>query len=63
MGISVTDETLQRSEAAHRTPPGSSALRESEASAAKRPVGTEINPSFCLKSHALFILTQKFFNK
>ncbi|MGA3673863.1 hypothetical protein ACPCXF_02165 [Lysinibacillus agricola] len=42
-GISVTDETLQRSEAAHRTPPGSSALRESEASAAKRPVGTEIN--------------------
>ncbi|MGE7954318.1 hypothetical protein [Lysinibacillus xylanilyticus] len=26
-----------------RTPPGSSALRESEASAAKRPVGTEIN--------------------
>jgi len=27
-------ETLQRSEAAHRTPPGSSALRESEASAA-----------------------------
>ncbi|MGE7913285.1 hypothetical protein [Lysinibacillus xylanilyticus] len=24
-------------------PPGSSALRESEASAAKRPVGTEIN--------------------
>ncbi|MGA3678042.1 hypothetical protein ACPCXF_23555 [Lysinibacillus agricola] len=34
------------SEAAHRTPPGSSALRESEASAAKRSVGTEINPSF-----------------
>ena len=32
--------------AAHRTPPGSSALRESEASAAKRPVGTEINPRF-----------------
>ncbi|MGA3673495.1 hypothetical protein ACPCXF_00280 [Lysinibacillus agricola] len=31
LGISVTDETLQRSEAAHRTPPG------------KRPVGTEIN--------------------
>ncbi|MGA3673558.1 hypothetical protein ACPCXF_00600 [Lysinibacillus agricola] len=31
------------SEAAHRTPPGSSALRESEASAAKRPVATEIN--------------------
>ncbi|KOS59767.1 hypothetical protein FJQ98_02660 [Lysinibacillus agricola] len=31
------------SEAAHRTPPGSSALRESEASAAKRLVGTEIN--------------------
>ncbi|MGY3188950.1 hypothetical protein ACVWXS_003674 [Lysinibacillus sp. TE18511] len=31
MGISVTDETLQRSEAAHRTPPG------------KRPVGTKIN--------------------
>ncbi|MGA3676561.1 hypothetical protein ACPCXF_15875 [Lysinibacillus agricola] len=30
-GISVTDETLQRSEAAHRTPPG------------KRPSGTEIN--------------------
>ncbi|MGY3187566.1 hypothetical protein [Lysinibacillus sp. TE18511] len=30
-------------QAAHRTPPGSSALRESEASAAKRPVGTEIN--------------------
>ncbi|MGE7914746.1 hypothetical protein [Lysinibacillus xylanilyticus] len=33
------------SEAAHRTPPGSSALRESEASATKRPVGTEINPT------------------
>ncbi|MDD1501464.1 hypothetical protein PVA17_01555 [Lysinibacillus sp. CNPSo 3705] len=44
--------------AAHRTPPGSFALRESEASAAnvfcsesettatKRPVGTEINHSF-----------------
>ncbi|QQP11706.1 hypothetical protein FJQ98_21365 [Lysinibacillus agricola] len=55
MGISVTDETLQRSEAAHRTPPGSSALCESEATATnvfcseskaaatKRPVGTEIN--------------------
>ncbi|MGE7944024.1 hypothetical protein ACQKNB_18240 [Lysinibacillus xylanilyticus] len=28
-GISVTDETLQRSEAAHRTPPGSFALCES----------------------------------
>jgi len=54
----------------HRTPPGSFALRESEASATmfylreseasatKRPAGTEINPSFCLKSHALFILTQ-----
>ncbi|MGE7943330.1 hypothetical protein ACQKNB_14685 [Lysinibacillus xylanilyticus] len=48
-------ETLQRSEAAHRTPPGSSALCESEASAmfylcesataatTKRPAGTEIN--------------------
>jgi len=47
LGISVTDETLQRSEAAHRTPPGSSALRESEASAAKRPAGTEINHTFC----------------
>ncbi|MGE7943309.1 hypothetical protein ACQKNB_14580 [Lysinibacillus xylanilyticus] len=32
------------SEAAHRTPPGSFALCESEASATKRPVGTEINP-------------------
>ncbi|MGE7916621.1 hypothetical protein [Lysinibacillus xylanilyticus] len=42
MGISVTDETLQRSEAAHRTPPG------------KRPAGTEINPSFCRR--ALFYL-------
>ncbi|MGA3598710.1 hypothetical protein ACPCXA_01215 [Lysinibacillus agricola] len=31
---------------AHRTPPGSSALRESEASAAKRPVGKEINHTF-----------------
>ncbi|MGA3675152.1 hypothetical protein ACPCXF_08735 [Lysinibacillus agricola] len=31
--------------AAHRTPPGSSALRESEASATKRPAGTEINPT------------------
>ncbi|MGA3677938.1 hypothetical protein ACPCXF_23025 [Lysinibacillus agricola] len=30
---------------AHRTPPGSSALCESEASAAKRPAGTEINPT------------------
>ncbi|WP_374966884.1 hypothetical protein [Lysinibacillus sp. RS5] len=29
--------------AAHRTPPGSSALCESEASATKRPAGTEIN--------------------
>ncbi|MGE7942205.1 hypothetical protein ACQKNB_08965 [Lysinibacillus xylanilyticus] len=29
--------------AAHRTPPGSFALRESEASATKRPAGTEIN--------------------
>jgi len=38
------------SEAAHRTPPGSSALRESEASAAKRPVGTEINPHFMMMS-------------
>ncbi|MGY3187736.1 hypothetical protein [Lysinibacillus sp. TE18511] len=34
------------SEAAHRTPLGSSALRESEASAAKRPVETEINHTF-----------------
>ncbi|MFB7155600.1 hypothetical protein [Lysinibacillus sp. NPDC056232] len=33
--------------AAHRTPPGSSALRESEASAAKRPAGTEINLTLC----------------
>ncbi|WP_223555629.1 hypothetical protein [Lysinibacillus sphaericus] len=33
------------SEAVHRTPPGSSALRESEASATKRPAGTEINPT------------------
>ncbi|MGY3185728.1 hypothetical protein [Lysinibacillus sp. TE18511] len=44
-------------QAAHRTPPGSSALRESEASAlfylcesattatTKRPGGTEINPT------------------
>ncbi|QQP12108.1 hypothetical protein FJQ98_23900 [Lysinibacillus agricola] len=38
MGISVTDATLQRSEAAHRTPPG------------KRLVGTEINPSLCRKT-------------
>ncbi|WP_223553993.1 MULTISPECIES: hypothetical protein [Lysinibacillus] len=37
MGISVTDETLQRSEAAHRTPPG------------KRPTGTEINPSLLIR--------------
>ena len=34
------------SEAAHRTPPGSFALCESEASATKRPVGTEINHTF-----------------
>ncbi|MFB7155381.1 hypothetical protein [Lysinibacillus sp. NPDC056232] len=70
MGISVTDETLERAhrgtkaksitscdnafvtnivlaQAAHRTPPGSFALCESEASATKRPVGAEINPSFC----------------
>ncbi|WP_161804473.1 hypothetical protein [Lysinibacillus xylanilyticus] len=33
-------------QAAHRTPPGSFALCESEATATKRPVGTEINPSF-----------------
>ncbi|WP_263297466.1 MULTISPECIES: hypothetical protein [Lysinibacillus] len=39
MGISVTDETLQRSEAAHRTPPG------------KRPVGTEINHTLWTRSH------------
>ncbi|MGA3678358.1 hypothetical protein ACPCXF_25415, partial [Lysinibacillus agricola] len=32
-------------EAAHWTPPGSSALRASEASAAKRSVGTAINLS------------------
>jgi len=45
-------------QAAHRTPPGSSALRESEAvattnvfcsesesAATKRPAGTEINPT------------------
>ncbi|MGE7927716.1 hypothetical protein [Lysinibacillus xylanilyticus] len=31
-------------EAAHRTPPGSFALCESEATATKRPAGTEINP-------------------
>ncbi|MGE7916760.1 hypothetical protein [Lysinibacillus xylanilyticus] len=36
-------EAAATTKAAHRTPPGSSALRESEASAAKRPVGTEIN--------------------
>ncbi|MGE7916312.1 hypothetical protein [Lysinibacillus xylanilyticus] len=35
---------------AHRTPLGSFALCESEASAAKRPVGTEIIPSLCDKS-------------
>ncbi|MGA3678184.1 hypothetical protein ACPCXF_24350 [Lysinibacillus agricola] len=56
------------SEAAHRTPPGSSALRESEASAAKRSVGTEINLSLCRRSilyltsfsgcHALISLIQ-----
>jgi len=34
-------------EAAHRTPPGSSALCESVATATtKRPAGTEINPTF-----------------
>ncbi|MGA3676312.1 hypothetical protein [Lysinibacillus agricola] len=32
--------------AAHRTPPGSFALCESEASATKRPAGTEINHTF-----------------
>ncbi|KOP79234.1 hypothetical protein AMS59_09410 [Lysinibacillus sp. FJAT-14745] len=37
------------SEAAHRTPPGSSALCESVAAATKRPVGTEINHSFWRK--------------
>ncbi|WP_423492006.1 hypothetical protein [Lysinibacillus agricola] len=36
--------------AAHRTPPGSSALRESEAAATKRPAGTEINPLFCRRT-------------
>jgi len=57
----VTNIVLARdpgaSEVAHRTPPGSSALRESEASAAKfylcvseaaatkLPAGTEINPT------------------
>ncbi|WP_263297378.1 hypothetical protein [Lysinibacillus sphaericus] len=30
-------------QAAHRAPPGSFALCESEATASKRPVGTEIN--------------------
>ncbi|MGE7913451.1 hypothetical protein [Lysinibacillus xylanilyticus] len=34
-------------QAAHRTPPGSFALCESEASATKRPVGTEINYTLC----------------
>jgi len=34
------------SEATHRTPPGSSALCESEATATKRPAGTEINHTF-----------------
>ncbi|MGY3185572.1 hypothetical protein [Lysinibacillus sp. TE18511] len=48
------------SEAAHRTPPGSSALRESEASAAKRSVGTEINLSFCGRA-IFYFLTQEFF--
>ncbi|MGE7916145.1 hypothetical protein [Lysinibacillus xylanilyticus] len=51
------------SEAAHRTPPGSSALRESEASAAKRPVGTEITPSFCrstIQKGATLILGSSF---
>jgi len=38
------------SEAAHRTPPGSSALCESEATATKRLVGTEINLSFCQRA-------------
>jgi len=36
-------------------PPGSFALRESEASAAKRPVGTEINPSLCRRDILLKI--------
>ena len=43
------------SEAAHRTPPGSFALCESEATATtttKRPVGTEINPSIYRKAIA-----------
>ncbi|MGA3600461.1 hypothetical protein ACPCXA_10170 [Lysinibacillus agricola] len=35
------------SEAAHRTPPGSFALCESEATATKRPVGTEIDHTLC----------------
>ncbi|MGA3677068.1 hypothetical protein ACPCXF_18520 [Lysinibacillus agricola] len=52
-------------QAAHRTPPGSFALCESEATAmfylcesattatTKRPVGTEINPSFCRRAYFL----------
>ncbi|MDM5250584.1 hypothetical protein [Lysinibacillus sp. G4S2] len=53
MGISVTDETLERASRVKRLigrPPGSFALCESEATATKRPVGTEINPSFCSKA-------------
>ncbi|MGE7941236.1 hypothetical protein ACQKNB_04025 [Lysinibacillus xylanilyticus] len=64
---SVTDETLERSEAAHRTPPGSSALRESEASAAnvlsvrkrsdsnKAPSRNGNQPLVLHKSHTLCI--------
>ncbi|MGE7942482.1 hypothetical protein ACQKNB_10385 [Lysinibacillus xylanilyticus] len=56
------------SEAAHRTPPGSFALceseatatmfylRESEASATKRPVGTEINPRYDDESKSRYII-------
>ncbi|MFJ8457601.1 hypothetical protein ACIQ57_00600 [Lysinibacillus xylanilyticus] len=40
-------EATATTKAAHRTPPGSSALRESEASATKRPVGTEIDHTLC----------------
>ncbi|MGE7940891.1 hypothetical protein ACQKNB_02275 [Lysinibacillus xylanilyticus] len=48
------------SEAAYRTPPGSFALCESEATATKRPVGTEINHLFCRRAILYYIVTAVF---
>ncbi|WP_285395829.1 hypothetical protein [Lysinibacillus sp. fls2-241-R2A-57] len=44
--LSVRKRSGSNNEAAHRTPPGSFALCESEAAATKRPVGTKSTTRF-----------------